>query len=186
MQINLDIQQLKNGDPSEFNLLVSSLSPKVLNLSYHLIGNRSDAEDLTQEVFMAVHEGIHKFKEESLISTWVHRITLNKCNEHIRKINRKKRKGTMIPIDFVSSEIKYESQTDGPLLQKEKEFVLLMALQKLPENQRMAFQLYNNEEFSYIEIAEKMQISISAIESLLFRARKNLKNYLVPYKNCAL
>jgi RNA polymerase sigma-70 factor (ECF subfamily) len=92
----------------------------------------------------------------------------------------------MVPIDFVSSEIKHESQTDGPLLQEEKELVLLMALQKLPENQRMAFQLYNNEEFSYIEIAEKMQVSISAIESLLFRARKNLKNYLVPYKNCAL
>jgi len=186
MQINLDIQQLKNGDPSEFNLLVSSLSPKVLNLSYHLIGNRSDAEDLTQEVFMAVHEGIQKFKGESLISTWVHRITLNKCNEHLRKINRKKRKGIMIPIDFISSEIKHESQSDAPLLQEEKEIVLQMALQKLPENQRMAFQLYNNEDLSYVEIAEKMQVSISAIESLLFRARKNLKNYLVPFQNCVL
>lgn len=186
MQINLDIQELKNGDPSAFNLLVSSLSPKVLNLSYRLIGNRSDAEDLTQEVFMAVHEGIHKFKEESLISTWVHRITLNKCNEHIRKINRKKRKGTMIPIDFLSAEIKHECQSDEPLLSEERENMLLIALQKLPENQRVAFQLYNNEEYSYIEIAEKMQVSISAIESLLFRARKNLKNYLVPYKNCAL
>ena len=75
----VDIDKLRNGEAKEFNTLIFMLSGKVLNLAYHLTGNKEDAEDITQEVFLAVFNGLPNFKGASEISTWIYSITLNKC-----------------------------------------------------------------------------------------------------------
>jgi RNA polymerase sigma factor (sigma-70 family) len=173
----VDIDKLRNGEAGEFKKLTLILSVKVLNLAYHLTGNKEDAEDITQEVFLAVFKGLPNFKGASEISTWVYSITLNKCKEKTRRDLRKKRKGINVPLEKVDFFLSSQN-TDAELIQHEEEVRMRNVLQHIPENQRIAFTMFTMEDFSYLEIAQSMNLSISAVESLLFRARVNLKKII--------
>ena len=173
----VDIDKLRNGEANEFKKLTLMLSAKVLNLAYHLTGNKEDAEDITQEVFIAVFKGLPNFKGASEISTWIYSITVNKCKEKTRRDLRKKRKGINVPLEKVDFFLSSQN-TDAELIQHEEETRMRNILQHIPENQRIAFTMFTMEEFSYLEIAQAMNLSLSAVESLLFRARVNLKKII--------
>ncbi len=173
----VDLDKLRSGEAKEFNTLIFMLSGKVLNLAYHLTGNKEDAEDITQEVFLAVFKGLANFKGASEISTWVYSITLNKCKEKTRRDLRKKRKGIHVPLEKVDFFLSSQN-TDAELIKGEEETRMRNILQHIPENQRIAFTMFTMEEFSYLEIAQTMNLSLSAVESLLFRARVNLKKII--------
>ena len=79
-----NMELLKLGDAREFKKLFELHAPRLLNTALYLLGNRQDAEDVTQEVFKSVYIGLPQFKEESSVHTWMHRITLNKCNEFFK------------------------------------------------------------------------------------------------------
>ena len=173
----VDIDKLRNGEANEFKKLTIILSAKVLNLAYHLTGNKEDAEDITQEVFIAVFKGLPNFKGASEISTWVYSITVNKCKEKTRRDLRKKRKGINVPLEKVDYYLSSQN-TDTALIQLEEETRMRNILLRIPEKQRIAFTMFTMEEFSYLEIAQAMNLSLSAVESLLFRARVNLKKII--------
>jgi RNA polymerase sigma factor (sigma-70 family) len=173
----VDIDKLRNGEANEFKKLTLMLSAKVLNLAYHLTGNKEDAEDITQEVFIAVFKGLPNFKGASEISTWIYSITVNKCKEKIRRELRQKRKGIHVQLEKVDFYLSAQN-ADGGIIQHEEETKMRNILQRIPENQRIAFTMFAMDEFSYLEIAEAMNVSISAVESLLFRARVNLKKII--------
>jgi len=173
----VDLDKLRSGEAKEFNKLTFMLTGKVLNLAYHLTGNKEDAEDITQEVFLAVFKGIANFKGASEVSTWVYSITVNKCKEKTRRDLRQKRKGINVPLEKVDSYLRSQN-TDVELIQLEEEARMRNILQRIPENQRIAFTMFTMEEFSYLEIAQAMNLSLSAVESLLFRARVNLKKII--------
>ena len=173
----VDIDKLRNGEANEFKKLTLMLSAKVLNLAYHLTGNKEDAEDITQEVFIAVFKGLPNFKGASEVSTWVYSITVNKCKEKTRRDLRKKRKGINVPLEKVDFFLSSQN-TDAELIQHEEETRMRNILLRIPEKQRIAFTMFTMEEFSYLEIAQAMNLSLSAVESLLFRARVNLKKII--------
>ena len=173
----VDIDKLRNGEANEFKKLTLMLSAKVLNLAYHLTGNKEDAEDITQEVFIAVFKGLPNFKGASEISTWIYSITVNKCKEKTRRDLRKKRKGINVPLEKVDFFLSSQN-TDAELIQHEEETRMRNILLRIPEKQRIAFTMFTMEEFSYLEIAQAMNLSLSAVESLLFRARVNLKKII--------
>lgn len=173
----VDLDKLRSGEAKEFNKLTFMLTGKVLNLAYHLTGNKEDAEDITQEVFLAVFKGIANFKGASEVSTWVYSITVNKCKEKTRRDLRQKRKGINVPLEKVDSYLRSQN-TDVELIQLEEEARMRNILLRIPENQRIAFTMFTMEEFSYLEIAQAMNLSLSAVESLLFRARVNLKKII--------
>ena len=171
-----NIELLRLGSEREFKKLFEWYSPRILNTAFYLLGNRQDAEDVPQEVFKSVVVGVAGFKAESSIQTWMYRITLNKCNEFLRTKNRKKRKGIMISI--VDSQALFTEETPELVhILKEEEWLLWKQIQALPEKQRLAMTLFAMDDLSYQEIAAVMNISVSAIESLLFRARTKLKTY---------
>jgi RNA polymerase sigma factor (sigma-70 family) len=170
----VDIDKLRNGEANEFKKLTLMLSVKVLNLAYHLTGNKEDAEDITQEVFLAVFNGLPNFKGASEISTWIYSITVNKCKEKTRRDLRQKRKGFHVPLEKVDFFLSAQN-TDAVLINGEEETRMRNIL---PENQRIAFTMFTMEDFTYLEIAQSMNLSISAVESLLFRARVNLKKII--------
>jgi RNA polymerase sigma-70 factor (ECF subfamily) len=134
---------------------------------------------------MQVFESVSSFKEESKISTWIYRITVSKCLDHLRKKKRKKRfafiqslygknDSLMVdPPDFFHPGVKVENKENAALLFK--------AIEKLPVNQKMAFVLNKIENLSYREIGEITDSSESAIDSLLQRAKKNLQSSLKEY-----
>ncbi len=179
-QEEIDIEALKAGNQRAYQQLVKQFSRPVLNTCLYLLQNKEEAEDTTQEIFLTVYQSIHFFKGESKLSTWIYRIAINKCQELIRYKKRKKRFGIHISILNPIVSIKTDAP-DEVLHKDERRTIFLKALSLLPENQQIAYTLHNMEDLSYQEIAESMEMSLSAVESLIFRAKQNLKKHLSYY-----
>jgi RNA polymerase sigma-70 factor (ECF subfamily) len=173
------VSELKQGNQQVFNYVVDLYSTMVYTICLNLVGNREDAEDITQEVFVTLWLSIEFFKGESLLKTWLYRIAINKSHELIRRKSRKKRSGKMIQIDNESTPLKSDQQTPLEKLEfQEFELHFQESLKKLPEKQQLAFMLNRLEGMSYQEIASEMKTSHSSVESLLFRAKKNLASLM--------
>jgi len=178
------IQRLRNKEEQAYRELIERYSDLVYSTAYAIVQNELDAEDLTQECFVEITNAIYRFKGESKLSTWMYRIVTNLALYHLRSKKRKKRFGFLFSIDDSenkSNPIQSLNTTETPyqiLEQKEKSKLLFSALNQLPENQRIAFILHNMEQQSYKEICEIMKLSLSAVESLIFRAKQNLRKQL--------
>ena len=173
------IQELKEGKDSAFKTIVDQYQNMVYNTCLSIVKSEEDAEDLSQEVFVQVYQSIQTFKGESKLSTWIYRIATTKSLDHERKKKRKKRFGFVKSIFGDDSEIVIDppdfNHPGVSLDQKENAARLFKAVDKLPENQKIAFILNKVEGLSYQEVSEVMQVSVSSIESLLHRAKHNLK-----------
>jgi RNA polymerase sigma factor (sigma-70 family) len=176
------IQQLRAGDEQAFKSLVTNYQDLVYNTALGIVQNSADAEDVAQEVFIQVYRSIDQFKGDARLSTWIYRITTTKALDHIRSRKRKKRFAFITSLFGPNDELVHEPvdfQHPGVALdRKEQAALLFQMITQLPENQKVAFTLHKTEELSYQEIAEVMQLSVSAVESLLFRARQNLRKLL--------
>ncbi|MFQ3182339.1 MAG: RNA polymerase sigma factor (sigma-70 family) [Polaribacter sp.] len=184
------IKKLQKGNQIAFGQLLDAYQQKVFGTCISLIPNKEDAEDVSQEVFIAVFKSIHQFKENSKLSTWIYKIATNKCLEFIRKKNAKKRfsfmqtiLGNEIPLDKTS----YFTEVNHPgilLENQEKSALIFKAIDTLTESQRIIFTLAKIDEKSYQEIVEITGKSLSSVESILFRAKKALQQKLENfYKN---
>ena len=181
------IAQLQRGEGSAFTKLVEEWQDMVYNTALGIVQNPEDADDITQEVFVQVYQSISSFKGESKLSTWLYRITLSKALDHEKKRKRKKR------FAFVQSlfggpgeEPVHPVEYDHPGVQlekKERAGELFAALKRIPDKQRVAFTLHKLEGQSYQEIAEIMNTTLYAVESLMGRAKTNLKKILNKYYN---
>ncbi len=185
------VEQLQRGEASAFRKLVDEWQDMVYNTVVSIVQDPDDADDITQEVFVQVYQSVSSFKGESKFSTWLYRIALSKALDHEKKKRRKKRFGfvqslfggheeeQLHPVDFDHPGVQLEK--------KEKAAVLFNALKQLPEKQRIAFTLHKLEGQGYQEIAEIMHTTLYAVESLMGRAKANLKKILDDYyhKNLA-
>lgn len=179
-----DLIELKNGNQLAFSKLIDRYSSMVFNLTFNLVKNQEEVEDLTQEIFTTVFLSMHQFNGDSKLSTWIYRITVNKCKEHIRSKSRKKRFGFLTTLDKAEGGTKLHADFNHPgikLENKELSVILFSAINQLPEKQRIAFTMHKIEGIPYEEIAGAMKTSLSSVESLIFRARKNLKELLGSY-----
>jgi RNA polymerase sigma-70 factor (ECF subfamily) len=150
-----------------------------------IIQNEDDADDITQDVFIQVFRSVSSFKGESKFSTWLYRIVISKSLDHVKKTKRKKR------FAFVQSffgnndneEIHPEEFNHPGIVTEKREasVVLFKALQKVPDNQRIAFTLHKLEAQKYSDIAEILGLSLQAVESLMARAKANLRKILQQY-----
>ena len=179
------IERLKKGDQQAFRLIVDNWKDMVFNTSLGIVQNAEDAEDVTQEVFVQVYESVSQFKGDSRFSTWLYRIAVTKSLDHLRKKKRKKRFAFVQSL-FGANEEEVNHQPDfqhpGVSMEnKENAAVLFRAIDKLPDNQKTAFTLHKLEGLSYQEIAEIMETTVSSIESLMHRAKGNLKKFLTDY-----
>ena len=180
------IERLSAGDERAFKSLFDLYKSKVYNTAAGFLTNESEAEDINQEVFIQVFKSIKHFKEKSQLSTWIYRITVTKCLDVLRKKKTKKRFAFITDLfeneDKESKEsfVNYEHpgvETD----KKELSAILFKEIENLPENQRIAFVLNKVEQLSYREISGIMDTSVPAVESLISRAKANLKKRLEKY-----
>ena len=180
------VRDLKAKTERAFSDLVDSYQERVLNTCLGFVPNLQDAEDITQEVFLEIFRSIANFREEAQLSTWIYRIAVTKSLEFINYRKRKKRSAffqSLIGLEDRQA-IAVSDQFNHPGIQledKERAKVLYDQIARLPENQRTAFTLHKVEGISHKEIAEVMNTSVSSIESLLHRAKKNLQKYLATY-----
>ncbi len=155
----------------------------VYNLALNYVQNSEDAEEITQDVFLTVHQSLSSFKAEANIKTWIYRITINKSLDFLKAKKRQKRFSNLTSLFFENSpEIKHqESDFKHPgIIMEEKEAFkkLFETINQLPDNQKTVLILSKIENKSQKEIAEILNLTVKAVESLFQRAKKNIeKNY---------
>ncbi len=179
------LEKLKNGDEGAFRQIVDTWKDLVYNTALGILQNSNDAEDVSQETFVQVYESVKNFKAEAKFSTWLYRITVSKSLDHLRRKKRKKRFAIVQSLFGENSETIIDppdfNHPGVQLDRKEKAATLFKAIDKLPENQRIAFTLHKLEGLSYQEVSEVMETSVPSVESLMHRAKNNLQKWLGDY-----
>jgi len=178
------------GDVSAFEQLMHKHQKSVINTIYRFIGNRAEAEELAQEVFLKVYNSAQKYKPKAKFSTWLYKIVTNLCLNELRR-----RRLETVPLDDLAEEIPPLSkggkrgdfidagQIPPDIALEKNELVALIkkAVESLPEKQRMALILREYDGLSYKEIAEVMGCSVASVQSRLQRAKATLKEKLAFY-----
>jgi RNA polymerase sigma-70 factor (ECF subfamily) len=164
------------GDGRAFDALVLKHQKSVLNLVYRYVGDRALAEDLAQEVFLKVYRARASYRPAAKFSTWIFRITVNRCLNEVRSRPRE----SALPVEETVGEPS-SGRPEDDLKRAELREAVRRAVDDLPPNQRMAVILSRFHEMPYEEIAEAMNASLESVKSLLFRARANLKERLEKY-----
>lgn len=175
------IGRLKKSDNNAFAEVLAIYKRQVINICYRFLLHKEDAEDVSQEVFIEVFNSIGNFKEDSKLGTWIYRIAVSKSLDELKRRSRKKRIssiGKTLGLEKLTNLLSGSDRPDKVLEEKEDFEFLLKALDRLHENQRIALTLSKIEGYSNKEIAEIMQTSITAVESLVYRGRQNLKLFL--------
>jgi RNA polymerase sigma-70 factor (ECF subfamily) len=173
------IQRCAAGDDRAYDELVSEHQRMVVQLAMNLLGDRDEAWDLSQEVFLKVFRTIHRFRGQSSLRTWIYRIAVNQArNRH--RFWRRRHRGDQVSLDqhvaehgeFLSGG---EATPDRVLAQKELAARLQTALDRLPFDQRTAIVLREVDGLSYEEIAFSLGVAIGTVKSRLTRARQALR-----------
>ncbi len=177
--LNLDddfslIKSFNEGDESVFKVLLARHKEKVRNLIYLTMGNPEEVDDIAQEVFITVYKNLNKFRYESQFTTWLYRVTVNKCKDYQRKQKIRSIFGPIKDDTDASYTTKYESKDTAGIIQN--------AISKLPDKLRMPLLMKDIQGMSYQEIAETLQCELGTVKSRIFRAREGLKEILKPFE----
>lgn len=179
------MERIGAGDHQAFRELVERHQNAVIGTVAKMLGNASESEDIAQQVFLRIWRNAKRYRPDAKFTTYLFTITRNLVFNESRRKSRKKE---------VSSDEREENsnclveanpdrQPDAELLQAELQQAVDAAIASLPETQRMAVVLRRYEQLSYEEIAETLELSVSAVKSLLFRARTTLRESLSDYLN---
>ena len=164
------------GDKAAFEQLVIRHQELVFSLAYKLTGNREMANDVAQEAFIRAWKAIEKFRGDSTFSTWIYRITVNTA----WTLRKKAKKHNTLNIDDTYEPIVIDEKKDPELvaINSDLSSVLINALDKIPIEQRIIVELKNIEGRSHKEIADYLDISVTAAKVRLHRAHQKLRQIL--------
>jgi len=176
------IKRAIDGDESAYKQLLENYRGAIYNLIYRMVHNREETEDLVQEAFMKAFKALPTFNEEYAFSTWLYKIAVNNCIDHMRK-KRLKTFSLNKPLQSKDGELDREfpdtsMSPDKDILSDEKSRLIEAAIQELPENYKTAIILRHAEEKSYEEIAQILDIPLGTVKARIFRAREMLKKKL--------
>ena len=170
------------GDQRSFTQLLNRYRGSIYNLIYKMVHNKEETDDLVQEAFIKAFRALASFNDDYAFSTWLYKIAINNCIDHFRK--RKLKTYSMDnPIESKDGTIKREFADssflpDKPLLSKEKNKIIEDAIKSLPEKYKISIILRHNDDRSYDEISEILNIPLGTVKARIFRAREMLKKKL--------
>jgi RNA polymerase sigma-70 factor, ECF subfamily len=165
------IKRFIDGDELVFSELLKRHKEKVRNIIYLTLSNTDGVDDIAQEVFITVYRHLKSFRFESQFTTWLYRITINKCKDHLRKKNIRS-----IFLPLKDEEPVFESINEDTDIKH----IVRSAIATLPDKLRIPLVLKDLDGFSYQEIADTMECEIGTVKSRIFRAREALKKELKP------
>lgn len=179
------VLRLKQGQEDAFRILIRRFQTRLFGIAYGITLDREESRDIVQEVFLKVYRSIRGFREESQLSTWLYRITVNQCLNWQRRWKRRFR-WRHRPLDQEKDRDDHELRAVGDFPEKlyeQKEFAEKMwqALEGLPEESRAAFVLKEIEGLSYEEISRALKIKKGTVSSRLFYVRQRLRGELKKY-----
>ncbi len=176
---------LQNNDVA-FSLLIEKYQGLVFNTCYRLLNNYSDAQDISQDVFLEVYRSIDHLRNRDDLSGWLFRIAYSKSISLLRKKNPAKASSNTefdVSINQLEQIPKHTERVtpERTLEEKESKEVLFKAIDKLPANQKRALLLHKFEGHSHKEICEIMDLTQASVESLIYRAKIYLRKSLAFY-----
>jgi len=177
------LRKLSNRDPRAFELLVREFQGPIFNLLFRMLGNREEAEDLAQEVFVTVFKKIHTFRGESSISAWIYRVASNMCKNRQKYLGRRyhnRPSKTAIEENNIDDPNSFRttgriSRPDELLEGYQMEKLLQQAISELEEEPRLILVLRDIQGVSYEDIATITALPLGTVKSRLHRARMSLK-----------
>lgn len=182
------ISEAQQGSRAAFEEILAKYQKQVIDLAYRFLGNKEEAEDIAQEVFLRVYRSLASYRMRGKFFTWLYRITLNLSLNQLRKKKGKFFFSLDAPLATEKGEISAPDNLPSPLSsprealeEKERQALIKKALFSLPVKQKEALILRTYEELSYLEIARILDCSPKAVERCLARARENLKSKLRPF-----
>lgn len=167
------IRQFIDGNKSSFQILVKRHKEKVRNIIYITMNNSALVDDIAQDVFITVYKNLKYFRFESQFTTWLYRITVNRCKDYLRKMNVRR---IFSPIEDGTDVSEYSTPVEDNDISR----IVMDAISKLPVKLRMPLILKDIEGFSYQEIAESLNCEMGTVKSRIFRGREKLKEILQP------
>ena len=170
------VKKSQLGDKGAFEELVKRHQELVFSLAYKLTGNRELANDVAQEAFIRAWKAIQKFRGDSTFSTWIYRITVNTA----WTLRKKAKKHYSLNIEDTQEPVVVDEKKDPELvaINSDLSLVLRKALNQIPLEQRIIVELKNIEGRSHKEIADYLDISVTAAKVRLHRAHQKLRNIL--------
>jgi RNA polymerase sigma-70 factor (ECF subfamily) len=169
-----------NGDGDAATSLAYRHTPRVLALAFRMLGDQAEAEDVAQDALMRLWKIAPDWRQgEAKISTWLYRVTSNLCTDRLRKHSGKRRTAD---IDSVAEPADETLSVEATLIGRDRANALQKALGTLPDRQRQAVSLRFLQELSNPEVADVMEISVDAVESLLSRGKRGLAAALADHK----
>ncbi|WP_211341846.1 RNA polymerase sigma factor [Ulvibacterium marinum] len=172
---NILLKEISKGNINAFEQLYLLYKNKVYNTAIGYLQNIEEAEEVTQDIFLTIYQKADTFQGKSKVSTWIYRITVNKA---LNKLEKRKRS----PVSQREVNERDRTDFDHPGVQlenKEKSRFLFKAIDELPETQKTAFVLSFVEGLPRQEVADVMETTLKSVESLLQRAKSNLRKYLI-------
>lgn len=157
-----------------FNQLVRKYQQKVYWHIRKMVIDHEDADDLTQEVFLKVWKNLENFRQDAQLYTWLYRIATNEC---LTFLSSKKRK-FFLPINDVAAELAEKIDSSANISGEEIQLKLQKALLKLPDKQRLVFNMKYYDELKYEEISEILGTSVGALKASYHLAVKKIEEFL--------
>jgi RNA polymerase sigma-70 factor (ECF subfamily) len=179
------VARARAGDPTAFDDLVLRFQDRVYNMSYRILGNREDALDISQEVFLTAFRALERFESRSSFGTWIYRVTVNRCRDELRRRGSRKhaRPYSLDAAEEDGRALEPRSKDPAPAERAataETQAFVARAIGELPEDAREVLVLRDTEDLSYDEIAEALEIPVGTVRSRLNRARTLLRERLRP------
>jgi len=182
------IRKLRNRDPHAFELLVRRYEVPVYNLVFRMLGNREEAEDLAQEIFVKIFKKIDSFRGDSSLSTWIYRVASNMCKNRQQYLGRRyHNRPSKIGLEESSLGDEQSFRTTGRVSRPDElvegyqmEQLIQTAISELDEEHRLILILRDIQGISYEEIASIVGLPLGTVKSRLHRARMSLKEKIGP------
>ena len=170
------------GDQKAYKELMNRYQSQIFSLMYRMIHSTAEAEDLVQEAFMKAFTSLRNFNYEYAFSTWLYKIATNNCIDHLRK---KKLQTLSIDAPIAYKDTSYSIEIpdltyypEKEMMRKERNSIIKVAIDELPEKYKTVIFLRHSEELSYEEIADMLKIPIGTVKARIFRAREMLNKFL--------
>jgi len=177
------LERIGNNEAQAVKEMVTRKLPRLLALASRLLGDADEARDIAQESFLRIWKQAASWRsEQARFDTWLHRVALNLCYDRLRR----RKEHVQIDSEQAFEAVDHNPTPDEQLEASAQSRRMAAALDRLPDRQREAIVLQYYQELSNTEAAALMQISVEALESLLSRARRNLRSHLAEAQGADL
>jgi len=167
------LRKAQRGDERAFSIILRAYETPVYNYVLRLVGDRSLAEDLTQEVFLRVYQGLASLSRRSKFTTWLFQVTKNRVLDELRAVERRPR--ALVAIDDIAP----LEVMDAPIERLEEIDALWTAVELLSTDLKMALLLRDVVGLSYTEIADSLEVTLATVKWRIYKAREEVQVALV-------